>query len=422
MSYVIIGNGPAAIFAIEGIRSIDQKTPITVISKENKYAYGRPTITYQIAGVIKKENMFLRNEDFYKNNQVQVLLGKSATNIDEKRKIVQLDNGEEILFSKLLIASGGVPFIPPTYEIAMQKNNVMTFIKWEDMEKMESLLPSIEKVMIIGGGLIGIKTAEALVMRGKKVYIAELSNRVLSTVVDAKGAYYFHKEMEKQNITLFLENTVKEFKYAGNQVSSVILNSGEEIKVDAVVVAIGVKPAIDFIKNTSIKINRGILVNDKMETSVKDIYAAGDVAEGQDMVYQDKRLGPIWISASEQGKIAGLNMAGKNESYKGKIIMNAISFMDTKLISYGAVNPELEFKNVRFLEKEIKEKNIYRKLNLNENRLIGAIFVNSFYRKGIITRFFRENLPLEKFQELLLDPEYGFKKFDKNYREKVINA
>jgi NAD(P)H-nitrite reductase large subunit len=422
MSYVIIGNGPAAVFAVEGIRLHDKNTPITIISKEDQYAYGRPLITYQLAGVIAREKMFLRDASFYEKNQVQVLLNKAAVKIDVKKKKVILNTKEEIPYQKLLIASGGTPFVPVNYQELMKNENVMSFITWSDMEKLEKLMPKLEKVMIIGGGLIGIKAAEALVMRGKKVYIAELSNRVLTTVMDEKGAYYFHKELEAQNVTLYLEDTVKDFKSQGGQVSSVTLNSGKEVQVDAVIVAIGVKPAMEFLEGTGITTGRGILVNEKLQSSEADIYAAGDISESSDFIYKDKRLGPIWFAASEQGRIAGENMAGANKSYLGRIVMNAISFMKTNLLSYGVINSEINFNKLQVLEHERKDSKIYRRLNIAANRLIGAVFINSIYRKGIITRFLKEELSVHEFKKLLLDPDYGFKRMEKSYRSKVINA
>jgi len=422
MSYVIIGNGPAAIAACESIRTTDKEKQIIIISKEDKYAYGRPLITYQIAGIVEKENMFLRKKEFYEKNNIKVLLGKEATGIDPKNKIVKIDDGAQINYEKLLIASGGTPFIPPVYKEYMDKENITTFIKWEDMEKLEKMLPEINNVLIVGGGLIGIKAAEALVMKNKKVFIAELSKRVLSTVIDNKGAYYFHKELEKNNISLFLENTVKSFKVKKNRIEKAVLQSGEVLDIDAVIMAIGVKPEISFIKGTNINTNVGILVDDSMKTSVDDIYAAGDVAESYDLVYGSKRIGPIWVSASEQGRIAGYNMAGKKASYRGRLIMNSISFLKTSLISYGIINTDIEYEKINVFEYERPDLNIYRRLNVVDNRLIGAIFVNSIYRKGIITRFIIEKLPFDKYKDILLSPNIGFIEFEKEYRNREINS
>ncbi|HOJ50001.1 MAG TPA: FAD-dependent oxidoreductase [Spirochaetota bacterium] len=421
MSYVIIGNGPAAIAACEGIRKYDKDREIIIISKEDQYAYGRPLITYQIAGIVKKEDMYLRRPEFYKENNIKVLLGKEAISIDSKSKTVKISDGSSIGYHKLLIASGGTPFVPPTYKEYLTKENVMTFIKWADMEKLESIIDTIENVLIIGGGLIGIKAAEALVMRGKNVYIAELSKRVLPTVIDDYGSYYFHKELEKNNVGLFLEDTVDSFKIKKNRVEKAVLKSGNTINIDAVIIAIGVKPEISFI-DKEIKTNVGIIVDDMMKTSVSDIYAAGDVTECYDIVYGSKRLGPIWVSASEQGRIAGYNMAGANITYRGRLLMNSISFMKTNLTSYGIINPELEYTNVEVFEYKRDDLDIYRRINVVNNRVVGAVFINSIYRKGIITRFMIEGLPFDKYKELLLSPNIGFINFEKEYRVKEINS
>ena len=265
MNYVIIGNSVAAVGAIRGIRKIDQQGNITVISRERHIAYGRPLISYLLGGQVTEKRMAYLPEDFYENNRVNLLLNSEVTGLHTKKRQVKLAGGDTINYDKLLIATGGDPFVPPIEGMA-GKGKVFTFTTWDDAEKMKGLAHDIGRVVVIGGGLIGLKAAEGLHQLGKQITIVELADRILSTAFDRPAGRIVAKKMKANGIDVITEDTVVRVEGNGAEITGVTLKSGDFLPCDTVVVAIGVRPAAGFLKGSEVEVNRGIVVNDLMET------------------------------------------------------------------------------------------------------------------------------------------------------------
>ncbi|SDG02608.1 Pyridine nucleotide-disulphide oxidoreductase [Thermoanaerobacter thermohydrosulfuricus] len=307
MRIVIIGNSVAMVGAVEAIRKYDTSSEIVVISDETYHVYSRPLISYYLGNLVSEEKMIYREKDFYRKNKVETVFGIKAISIDERKKEVHLENGDSISFDKLLIATGGKPIIPPVE--GLNKKNVHTFIKMDDAKKLKEAAKPGSKAVIVGGGLIGFKAAEGLHHLGVDVTIVELADRILSTILDAEGASLVSQSLQNDGIKIITGTTVD--KIIGDEyVKGVLLKNGKELEADNLIIAIGVVPNVDVVRNTSISINRGILVDNTMKTSVEDVYAAGDVAEGYDMLVESNRVVPIWPNAYMQGEIAGYNMIG----------------------------------------------------------------------------------------------------------------
>ncbi|HEY3373811.1 MAG TPA: FAD-dependent oxidoreductase [Candidatus Aquicultor sp.] len=417
MSYVIIGNSVAAVGAIEAIRKVDKEINITVISDEPYAVYSRPLISEYLAGQVKEDMMGYRAPDFYERNGVTTMLGRKITEIERARKSVKLDNGEEVAYSKLLIATGGSPFIPPMKGLGL--GGVMTFIKMDDAKKLDAMVPELKHVIVIGAGLIGLKAAESLHHRGVKVTVVELANRVMATVLDVEAGNIVQKALEQAGITIITEDTVAEIiGDSAGMANGVKLKSGKALDCDAVVVAIGVIPNAGFAKESGVEANRGIIVDDHMRTNLTDIYAAGDVAEGPDYLNGGVRVMPIWPNAYIQGKIAGFNMAGVDREFGGGLAMNSIELFGVPVITVGLSNVESD--DLEVLTKV--EENSYRKIVLRGSTVVGAVFAGKVERAGMVTGLIRDQIDVSDMRDRLLADDFGYIDFPIELRKERLGV
>ncbi len=415
MSYVIIGNSVAAIGAIEAIRKVDKEINITVISDEKYPVYSRPLISEFLAGQVKEEMMGYREPGFYERNGVTTKLGKRVVAIDPAKKSVKLNNGEEVAYGKLLIATGGTPFIPPMK--GLDKERIFTFIKLDDAKQIDALVPELDHVVVIGAGLIGLKAAESLHHRGVKVTVVELADRVMAAVLDVDAGGIVQSALEKAGINIVTENTVEEI-LGGKAANGVRLKDGREIKCDAVIIAIGVIPNAAFAKESGVEVNRGIVADNHMMTNLPDVYAAGDVTEGPDYLNGGNRVIPIWPNAYIQGKIAGLNMAGVEREFVGGLAMNSIELFGVPVITAGLSNIDSDD-----LEVLIKiENGNYRKIVLRGSTIVGAVFVGKIDRAGIITGLIRDQIDISSMRNRLLADNFGYIDFPVELRKERLGA
>ncbi len=419
MGIVIIGNSASAVGAIEAIRKIEPKRPITVISDEPHFVYSRPLISYLLAGEIKPEQLSYRPKDFYEKNMVQTLLGRRVVRIHFNRKAVELEDGKELLYEQLLISTGGKPYLPKIEGLHIP--GVYTFTKLEDAQKILLTLKEVQRAVVIGGGLIGLKAAEALRKRKVEVTLVELANHILSLTLDETASSIIEKELRKEGIQLITSNTVEAIE-GEDWVESVRLADGKVIKAQLVVVAIGVVPNVDPFKETELHIGKGILVNDRMETNLPGVYSAGDVVEAYDKVMKSYRTLPIWPNAYIQGKVAGNQIAGNQDyCYDGGFMMNSLEVAHIPTISLGLVNPPSK-DGYQIMKKLDRRVQVYRKIVLKDEVLVGALFIGDIDRAGILTGLIREGVKMKGFKGQFLKDSFGLVSFPKELRrEKLLN-
>ena len=421
MKYLIIGNSAAAVGAVEAIRRNDKGNFITIISDEPHHVYSRPLISYLLAGHTKEDKMYYRDENFYKENNVETVFNKRVTGVDTKKKQVILDNkgqvargkGQAIEYDKLLIATGGTPFVPPIK--GKDRKNVYTFTKWSDAEDIIKISKKVQKAVVIGAGMIGLKAIEGLNAIGIDVTVVELAPEVLSRALDKDASRIVQRKMEEAGVEVITNNEVVEITGKGNVATGVVLRDKKKIKCDLVIVAIGVIPNIGFIKDSGIKINRGIVVDERMETNLKGIYAAGDVAEALNMLINEKMPIPIWPLAYRQGGIAGDNMSGGSQVYKGGFPMNSIEFPGVPTISIGIIEPRGE--GYESIIKNDAANGNYKRIIIKNERLVGAILVgDDVDRAGILTGLIKEQTLVTAFKDKLLDRNFGFVHTSREHR------
>lgn len=378
-NYVIVGNGVAAVGCIEGIRSVDPTGKITVVSRENSPAYCRPLISYYLEKKTTLEKMPCRPADFYEKNGCEALYGKSAEKIDVNAKKVLLNDGTALGFTDVCVATGSSPFVPPFSGLEKVKNK-FSFMTIEDTLALEKALTPAANVLIVGAGLIGLKCAEGIVKRVKSVVVCDLADRVLSSILDGECAAIMQTHLEKNGIRFMLGDTALSFTER-----SALMKSGKTVDFDILVLAVGVRANTALVKEAGGEVNRGILVDTAMKTSLDSVYAAGDCTEGYDASSGTRRVLAILPNAYMQGFTAGVNMAGGEKTFENAIPMNSIGFFGLHAMTAGTYEGELI---------EEKTENSIKRFFIKEDKLSGFILIGHCERVGIITSLIREKTPL----------------------------
>jgi len=398
--YLIIGNSAGGIGAAEAIRETDKKNLITMVSDEPYPAYSRPLISEYLACERTVEEMLFRPADFYSRNHIDLILGKAAKNLDLAGRLAELDSGEKIAWKKLLLATGGIPIVPKME--GANKKGIFKFLTLDDAREIDKYLKDYSRAVVIGGGLIGVSVSEALTKRGASVTIIEMKDRVLNTILDERASALAERAITEAGIRVIVNNTVA--KVIGeNAVEGVVLDSGENIPCDLVVIAIGVLPRIELVKGTDIEINRGILVDRYMTTSHPDVYACGDAAEAYDFVINANRLTPIWPNAYIGGRVAGYNMAGAKTEYHGGTAMNSVNYFGLDITSAGIVNPPNG--NCEVLTRDMAS--LYQKVILSHGQIIGMVFVSDIEKSGMVFGLMRDRVDVSAFKQELLADDFG---------------
>jgi len=420
--YVIVGGSATGMGAIEAIREVDLLGCITLISEEVCPYYSRPMISDLVSGKADFNKMKCREDNFWKKNNVLAIVGQKAVNLNLSEKKITLDNNELIKYEKLLIATGGTPFIPKIK--GGNKKGVYSFTTISDATLLESKIEKSKNVVVVGGGLIGVSVTEALVNRGLKVTMVELKDHILSLILDEKSSEMIQKAIEEAGVTILTGKTIKEIIGKPNNeklVAGAILTDGNKIDCDLIIIAIGVIPRIDITKKTNLKTNRGILVNRRMETNIADVYSAGDVAEAYDFLLEENRLLPLWPLAYQEGKVAGYNMAGKDVIYSGGTAMSSLKYFNMPIITFGITNPK-EIKDFEILTKFIPKKKIYKKILLKNNKIVGLTFINEIEKAGIFFQLLKQGINIKKFKRTLISDEFGIASLPKSLRKKIFEV
>lgn len=414
MNHVIIGNSAAGISAAKEIRKIDKDCEILIISKENDPVYSRCLLPDYISGEMKKEQLFIRDYDFYQSNRIKTLFGTKVADILPVSSRLILEDGSQLCYDRLLIATGSKPFIPPVKN--MDSVPTYTLNSLDDADRIIRDSSKAEKVVIAGGGFIGLELAFALKRIGKKVLVVEKANRILSVQLDDFAAGLIQGELEKAGIELKLGVGVSELVssskfsrfFGAKELKGVILEDSLEVPCDMVVLAVGTRPNIDIVENNGIITNRGIVVDKYMKTNMDNIYAAGDVAETVDAVTKTQRLSPIWPNAVIQGRYAGWNMAGLCKPFIEQVSMqNTSEFREVPFISVGLVNPP-DIENYEILTRYDKYNGTYRKLVLKDDVPVGMIFLGDISNAGVAAGFIRINKNASQLKDYLLSERYSY--------------
>lgn len=410
--YVIIGNGVAAVGCIEGIRSVDREGKITVVSEENHAVYCRPLISYYLEGKTTAEKMNYRKPDFYKENGCEVIYGKKAVEIDKNEKTVLLDDGTKLAYTSVCVATGSSPFVPK-FEGLYTVSKKFAFMTMDDMLDLEKAVNKESRVLIVGAGLIGLKCAEGLKERVQSITVCDLADRVLSSILDSECAAIVQAHLEANGIEFLLSDSVETFDK-----NTAKMKSGKTVDFDVAVLAVGVRANTALVSDLGGEVNRGILVDDSMKTSVENIYAAGDCTEGNDVSSNTKKVIALVPNAYMQGKCAGKNMAGESDIFDKAVPMNAIGFFGLHMLTAGTYYDESQGGEVYKEE----SKDSFKKLFSKDGFLTGFIMIGETDRAGIYTSMIRNKIPLDSVNFDLLKKSPTTLAFSKEERERMFKS
>lgn len=381
MRYVIIGGSAAAIGCIEGVRSVDKTGEIILITGETEWNYSRPLISYLLEGKTTRDKMWCRPDSFFTRNGVTVKAGVLATALDAGDRTVRLSTGERLAYDRLLAATGSRPFVPPIPGLEMVERT-FCFQTLSDASALAEALRPESRVLILGAGLTGVKCAEGIRGLCAQIAIADLAPRVLPAVLDDTAAAMVQARMEEKGVRFYLNDSAAAFR--GNTAR---LQSGTELEFDVLVTAVGVRPNTQLVADAGGAVDRGILVDGRCATTLPDVYAAGDCAQGYDAVSGEKRMLPLWPNAMLQGETAGINMAGGRADYTQGIALNASGVFGLHMVTAGSYEGE---------SFTVQRDGSYKRLVTADGVLKGVIMVGDVSRAGIYTDLIRKKKPLSE--------------------------
>lgn len=346
MKVVIIGGGAAGASCATRLRRLDESCEILILEKSNEVSIANCGLPYYVSDVIPdRDNILVSTPQKFKTwFNIDVRLNTEVVKINRTEKTLQLMNGEVISYDKLVLAQGASPIIPNFN--GMDRNCVFSVRTLDDADRIKDFIKknNSKKAAVIGGGFIGIEMAENLAEMGLDTTVIELGNQILAPV-DEEIAWVAQNAMIDNKVNLILSDGVKEFNN-----NKLILNSNREVEFDIVIMAIGVKPELSLAKDCNLKTNRGIIVNENMQTSDSNIYAAGDGVEVKDFISDTDTLIPLAGPANRQGRIIADNICSINSKYNKSQGTSVIKVFDLTLACVGNNEKQLKQKNIPYLK------------------------------------------------------------------------
>ena len=402
MRHVIIGNGGAGVSALQAIREVDKESDVTIISREQYPAYSPCSLPNLIAGEVDKPTIFRFDKRFYHRLNAKFMKNSEALQILPRDKEVKLADGRNVTFDKLLIATGAKPITPKGMKrLELDGVHVMGTLD-SALGILAHINQGVNRAVVVGGGFMGVETAVMLRKREIDVSIVEMLPHILSRMLDPDISEKVAEILKDHGIKLVLNDTVKNVN-GSKTVTGVSLRK-ETLRCDMIVIAIGVTPNIDIFKGSGIAVNQGIVADSTMQTNVKDIYAAGDIAEVREQIEGKQGSFAIWPNAIEQGRIAGLNMAGRLTKYDGAEVVNVLDVFDTPVVAMGYTSMDIGRCKVisRFTSHTSK------KILLKDKKIVGLQFVGTIRNAGTFYSLMKKGTDVSSIKETerLLDDNF----------------
>ena len=404
--YVILGNSAAGLTAIGAIRARDRGGPITLISKEPDVAYSRVALPYILSKEKRLPQITLQDDAYFTANKVETIIGTGVISVDTSAKTVTLEDDRSISFDKLLIGTGSASRVPPIAGI--EDADVCYHWTLADARKLEKQLVSAQRCFVIGAGFISLLTVSALIkIVNLKYTVVDVADQVMPQLLDEPGGRALERQMRAKGIDIVLGDQVSAIERNGGGYR-ISLKSGATHEADMIVCGAGVRPNIDFLQGSGIETARGILVDERQQTSAPGVYAAGDCAEGVDFLTGERTVHAIWPTAIDQGRVAGANMAGDSRAYPGSLSWNVTELFGITMASVGEFRERGGWEPIVFRNDSA---NVYRKLLLDNGRLVGAVVIghaSHVQDLGVVQAMIRRKTDVSRWQHLMLSERMNY--------------
>lgn len=397
--YIVIGQGAAGTSAAKTLRQLDPAAGVTIITGEQDYFYSRIDLPDIIGGKYQPEAAALETAEGFAEQGITCLMGTTAIAIHPDQKQVELASGERRGYKKLLLATGSEPVLPPLP--GLDARGVYTLWTLEQARAIMAASVGAKAAVVVGAGLIGLKTALALAAGGLKVTVVERLPRVMPRQLDDAASALLAERLGAQKVDVLVDTEVRGIKTAAGAVTGVEL-ADRTLACDMVVMAVGVRPSTVLAAAAGIKVNRGIITDSRQQTSNADIFAAGDAAETIDCLSGEPSVPAIWPVAVEQGRVAACNMAGGTAEYSGAVAMNSVEVAGVPLVSVGDI--EGQAGDEVFVS---RKGGSYKKIVLRGKVVRGVLCLGDIRQAGVIGGLVLRQAELED-PHRLLSPLFSF--------------
>ncbi|RSK56650.1 nitrite reductase large subunit NirB [Bacillus canaveralius] len=392
---VLIGNGMAGVHCIEEIIKVDaNKFEITIIGSEPYGNYNRIMLSSVLQGDTKITEIMLHEEDWYKQKGIKLFIGETVKKLDIDKQIIRTDKGREIPFDQLILATGSTPFILPIPGV--EKEGVYTFRTIQDCQKIMEAARRSKKAAVIGGGLLGLEAAKGLQNLGLQVHVIHKSSLLMERQLDATASKMLRKELERQGMKFLLAKETKEI-IGDLDAKEILFSDGTKVDAEMIVIAAGVQPNCQLARDSGILTNRGILVNEFMQTNIPNIYAVGECAEHEGVVYG--LVKPLYKQGAELAKhICGV----PGDGYVGSVLSTQLKISGVNVFSIGKLAEDRHSKAITVFN---DVDGIYKKMIFQENRLVGSVLYGDIKEAPRLLDIIRKKKDIASVEKgILLSP------------------
>jgi len=397
MRVLVVGNGLSGTIASKTLRELSPAVDISIFAEEKHLYYPRPNLIEFLAGNLQKENLFAFSQDWFEDHRISLHLGQAVKKIRPDSKQIELAGGKKESYDFLLLANGASSWIPPIG--GAEKKGVFTLRTLDDAANILEWSEDRPGVVIIGGGLLGLEIARAVRTRGASVNVVEFFPRLLPRQLDREGASVLQSKIEDMGIEVRLGIATEEILGEG-EVKGLKFKDGDQMDAQTAIVAAGVRPNIHLAASAGLETDKGIIVDDYLQTSHPGIFAAGDNVQHRDKIYG------IIPASFNQARTAAFNIAGDKKDYTGTIPSNTLKVVGVDLTSIGLVTPEEG--TAEEFRKTIKKEGIYKKIVIQEGKMIGAIWMGTKKNINEINRIILQKIDVGKWKSSLMDEDFDF--------------
>ncbi len=397
MKVIVIGNGLAGTIAAKTLRELDSGVEVHVYAEEKVPYYPRPNLVEYIAGRLPYERLFAFSEDWHIRQNINIHLGKPVRKIHPKSREVEIESGKKVSYDALLVANGASSFIPAIK--GSEKRGVFTLRNLDDAQAILDFLKDHSRVVVIGGGLLGLEIARGLKSRGAEVEVVEFFDRLLPRQLDKHGASLLKKQIESQGIRVRLGVATEEI--AGQQeVTGLKFKGGEGTVANLAVIAAGVRPNLGLLIEAGLTTDKGLVVDDFLRTNLPQIFGAGDSIQHDGKVYG------IIPASFDQARTVAYNILGEPKKYEGTVPSNTLKVAGITMTSVGTVNPEgLDYQEIRTLK---EDEGVYKKIVLLGGAMVGAIWMGTEKDTNEIVRAVTARRQVSQWINHLLEDTFDF--------------